>query len=86
MSFADWPADASNKLNLDRCIPVLCNMNQFVDYTADHRYLLEIVGRQAGFADPVAFQPDQFGVPLLKASRKGKLLSLEDVLVRDWKP
>ena len=61
-------------------------MNQFQEYTADHRYLLEIVGRQAGFADPVAFAPDQFGVPLLKASRKGKLLPLEDVLVRDWNP
>jgi hypothetical protein len=48
--------------------------------------LLEIVGRQAGFADPVAFAPDQFGVPLLKAARKGKLLPMEGVLVRNWDP
>jgi hypothetical protein len=61
-------------------------MNQLQEYSADHRYLLELVGWQAGFADPVAFEPDQFCFPLLKAARKGKLLPLGDVLVRDWNP
>jgi hypothetical protein len=79
-------AKASNKLNLRGVIPVLGSMNQLKEYTADHRYLLDIVARKAGFADPVAFEPDQFCFPLLKASRKGKLLPLEGVMVRDWDP
>ena len=41
---------------------------------------------QAGFAQPVAFAPDDFREPLLKAARRGPLLSLDGVLVRDWDP
>jgi hypothetical protein len=55
-------------------------------YTADHRYLLEIVARQAGFASPVAVDLDEFHTPLLKAARKGELLPIDGVLVRDWDP
>src|SRR5438874_9700669 len=55
-------------------------------YTADHRYLLEVVTQQAGFAEPVAVELDEFYVPLLKAARKGPLLPIDGVLVRDWDP
>jgi hypothetical protein len=55
-------------------------------YSADHRYLLEVVARQAGFAAPVALTLDEFEVPLLKAARKGELLPIDGVLVRDWDP
>jgi cell division protease FtsH len=55
-------------------------------YTADHRYLLEVVARQAGFAAPVAIDLDDFTTPVLKAARKGELLSVDGVLVRDWDP
>jgi hypothetical protein len=55
-------------------------------YAADHRYLLEVVGRQAGFASPVAIDLDEFAVPILKAARKGELLPIGGVLVRDWDP
>jgi hypothetical protein len=55
-------------------------------YTADHRYLLELVARQAGFAAPVAIDLDEFAVPLLKAARKGETLPVDGVLVRDWDP
>ena len=43
-------------------------------YTADHRYLLEVVARQAGFRAPVAIDLDEFYQPLLKAARKGEIL------------
>jgi hypothetical protein len=55
-------------------------------YAADHRYLLEVVGRRAGFVAPVAIDLDEFAVPLLKAARKGELLPIDGVLVRDWDP
>lgn len=55
-------------------------------YAADHRSLLEAAGRIMGLADPVAVHLDEFLVPLLKASRRGPLLPLEGVLVRDWDP
>jgi cell division protease FtsH len=55
-------------------------------YTEDHRYLLEVVARQAGFADPVAVDLDDFTMPLMKGARKGPLLPIDGVLVRDWDP
>jgi hypothetical protein len=55
-------------------------------YAADHRYLLERVARHAGFADPVAVDLDEFYEPLLRAARKGELLPIDGVLVRDWDP
>ncbi len=55
-------------------------------YTADHRYLLEVIARAAGFTAPVAIELDQFAAPLLKAARKGALLPIDGVLVRDWNP
>jgi hypothetical protein len=55
-------------------------------YAADHRYLLEVIARQAGFRAPVAIDLDEFAVPLLKAARKGEILPIDGVLVRDWDP
>src|SRR5215510_12562767 len=60
--------------------------SQLKQYTADHRYLLEVVTKQAGLAEPVAVELDEFYVPLLKAARKGPLLPIDGVLVRDWDP
>jgi cell division protease FtsH len=55
-------------------------------YTADHRYLLEVVARQAGFRAPVAIDLDEFYQPLLKAARKGEILPFDGACVRDWDP
>ncbi len=55
-------------------------------YTADHRYLLDLAARHAGFSSPVALDLDEFAVPLLKAARKGETLPVDGVLVRDWDP
>src|SRR5436853_6181786 len=60
--------------------------SQLKQYTADHRYLLELVTQQTGLAEPVAVELDEFYVPLLKAARKGTLLPIDGVLVRDWDP
>src|SRR5688500_3985067 len=55
-------------------------------YAADHRYLLEVISRDAGLADPVPVDVDEFYTPLLKASKKGAILPVDGVLVRDWDP
>jgi hypothetical protein len=55
-------------------------------YAADHRFLLETVARLAGFAAPVAVDMDEFYTPLVKAARRGPLLPVDGVLVRDWDP
>jgi cell division protease FtsH len=61
-------------------------MTPLQHYTADHRYLLETVGRQAGFAAPVAVLLNQLAEPLLRAARRGELRPVDGVLVRDWDP
>jgi hypothetical protein len=60
--------------------------NTLQEYAADHRYLLEVAARQAGFAAPVAIDLDEFQAPLLKLARKGEIVPLDGVLVRDWDP
>jgi hypothetical protein len=55
-------------------------------YTADHRYLLDEVARKTGMTAPVALDLDDFKEPLLRAARKGDLLPIDGVLVRDWNP
>jgi cell division protease FtsH len=55
-------------------------------YSADHRSLLEEAGRAAGFAQPVALDLDEFYTPLVKSSRRGEILPIDGVLVRDWDP
>jgi hypothetical protein len=59
-------------------------MSSLKQYTADHRYLLDVVARGAGFEAPVAIDLDEFYSPLIKAARKGPLLPIDGVLVRDW--
>jgi hypothetical protein len=61
-------------------------MTPLKNYTADHRFLLEIIARQVGFEVPVAIDLDEFHAPLLKAARKGPLIPVDGVLVRDWDP
>src|SRR5262249_10285996 len=53
-------------------------------YTAEHRFLLEMVRAHAGLANPVAIRLDQYEHELLLKARKGKLLPVDGVLVRDW--
>jgi hypothetical protein len=60
--------------------------SELKQYAADHRYLLETAGRQAGFADPLAVDMDEFYTPLVKAARRGEPLPIDGVLVRDWDP
>src|SRR6516225_7518732 len=60
--------------------------SQLQQYAADHRFLLETVARQVGFEAPVAVDMDEFYTPLVKAARRGALLPIEGVLVRDWDP
>jgi hypothetical protein len=55
-------------------------------YTADHRFVLAAIARAAGLADPVAVQLGGFFQPLLKAARRGPLIPIDDVLIRDWDP
>jgi cell division protease FtsH len=55
-------------------------------YTEDHRHLLETAARQANLVDPVAVDLDDFTVPLMRVARKGELLPVDGVLVRDWDP
>jgi len=60
--------------------------SQIKQYAADHRYLLDIVARQAGFTNPIALDLDEFYVPLVKAAKRRQILPIEGVLVRDWDP
>jgi hypothetical protein len=56
------------------------------NYAEDHRFLLDVVRREAGMADPVAIDLDDFTTPLMRAAKKGELLPISGVLVRDWDP
>jgi hypothetical protein len=60
--------------------------SQLQQYAADHRYLMEVLKREAGFVNPVAIDVDEFYTPLLKASKKGAIRPIDGVLVRDWDP
>jgi hypothetical protein len=55
-------------------------------YAADHQLLLDAVRQAAGFAEPIALDLDEFYTPLLKSAKRGPLLPIEGVLVRDWDP
>jgi hypothetical protein len=59
---------------------------QMLRYVADHRLVLEQVAAAAGFAEPVAIDLDEFREPLLAKARRGPVLPLCGVLVRDWDP
>src|SRR5262245_23879687 len=60
--------------------------SQMLRYVADHRLVLEQVAAAAGFAEPVAVDLDEFREPLLAKARRGPVLPLCGVLVRDWDP
>ncbi len=62
------------------------NQTQLQQYAADHRRLLALITEQTGLVDPVAIDLDEFYLPLMKHARKGRLLPVEGVLVRDWDP
>src|SRR5262249_35216007 len=61
-------------------------MTNLQRYSADHRYLLEQAGKAAGFSSPVALDTDEFYAPLVKAAKRGPVLPIDGVLVRDWDP
>jgi cell division protease FtsH len=60
--------------------------SQLKQYADDHRFLLEAAARQVGFTAPVAVDMDEFYTPLVKAARRGPLLPIDGVLIRDWDP
>ncbi len=55
-------------------------------FAADHRHLLRVAAKAAGFAAPVAVDLDEFSAPVVKAARKVRLVPVDGVLVRDWDP
>src|SRR5262249_24769613 len=61
-------------------------MSELKQYSADHRYLLEQAARAGGFSQPIALDMDEFYGPLVKAARRGELVPIDGVLVRDWDP
>jgi hypothetical protein len=59
---------------------------QLQEYTAEHRYLLAAAAKEAGFTDPLVVHLADFYAPLLRRARRGALLPIDGVLVRDWDP
>ncbi len=55
-------------------------------FASDHRHLLKVAAQAAGFAEPVAVDLDEFYTPIVQEARKGPLLPIDGVLVRDWDP
>lgn len=54
------------------------------DYATDHKAIVAAAAAAAGFADPVAFSPDEFTYPLLKRSVRGRFVPVDGALVRNW--
>lgn len=52
--------------------------------TADHRRLLDLAAQQAGLCNPIAVSLGDLQVSLLKKARKGELLPIDGVMIRDW--
>jgi hypothetical protein len=55
-------------------------------FLADHKFILDAVARAAGLADPVAVDLDDFFNPVLGRAKRGPVLPLDGVLIRDWDP
>jgi cell division protease FtsH len=55
-------------------------------YAASHRYLLELLAREAGLDDAVAVSAGPYFWSLLRCARKGRAVPVDGVLVRDWSP
>lgn len=56
------------------------------DYTADHRYLLDLIKQETGIEEPIPIDLDEFYVPLMKIAKKGRFIPIDGVLIRDWDP
>src|SRR5260370_13584550 len=56
------------------------------NYAADHRFLLDAVVQQGGLSNPVPISLDEFYTPLLKTAKRGELLPIAGVVVRNWDP
>lgn len=61
-------------------------MRNLQSFASDHKRLVDQVSRLAGLEDPVVVDFDEFYEPLLRQARKGAVLPIEGVLVRDWDP
>jgi cell division protease FtsH len=59
-------------------------MTTLQSYSADHRELLAAAARATGLADLLAVNLDEFQTPLLRYSKRGPVLPLNGVLIRDW--
>lgn len=55
-------------------------------FIADHKFILSAVGDAAGIKEPVAVDLDEFLNPILGKARRGPVLPLDGVLIRDWAP
>jgi cell division protease FtsH len=55
-------------------------------YSADHRFLLDLAAEHAGLADPVVINLGEFHEPLLLKAKKREFFPVDGVLVRDWDP
>ncbi|MFO0810511.1 MAG: ATP-binding protein [Gemmataceae bacterium] len=64
-------------------MPTDCPIQSFL---TSHRFLRDHVARIGGIVDPIAVDLDEYRDPLVKAARRGPLISIDGVLVRDWDP
>jgi hypothetical protein len=55
-------------------------------FTADHRFILDAVAKAASLVDPVALDLDEFFNPLIRQAKRGPVVPLDGVLIRDWDP
>lgn len=55
-------------------------------FVADHKFILAAIADAAGITDPVAVDLDEYFTPLLTRAKRGPLLPLDGVLIRDWDP
>lgn len=56
------------------------------NFTADHRALIAAAAEAAGFADPIAFDPDDFAMTLLRHSRPVRFAGVGGAFIHDWDP
>ncbi len=55
-------------------------------YIEDHKFILDAISKAANIADPMAVDLDEFCNPLIAKSKRGAVLPLDGVLIRDWDP
>jgi cell division protease FtsH len=54
------------------------------NFTADHRTLLAAAAEAAGFADPIAFDPESLLYTLVGNAVRGRFVPLHGAFIRDW--